>query len=163
MSHFIWLYWNNQFFYKTAGCPLLTCYDSFWHAVAFNEQLCLFNKCGFLLTQYCGHKRTKGVFYWSRGGGNYWSAESFTNPLVTITVPRCYLPIHSVIYQSAGAIYWSVEKKKWSKQTQKKKSQTKFVLHVYLSTLTQFFTKKKFHNRFRSIYLSLHWTNANVD
>ena len=100
MSHFIWLYWNNQFFYKTAGCPLLTCYDSFWYAVAFNEQLCLFNKCGFLLTQYCGHKRTKGVFYWSRGGGNYWSAESFTNPLVTITVPRCYLPIHSVIYQS---------------------------------------------------------------
>ena len=68
-------------------CPLPICYNSFWYAVAFTEQRCLFDKCGFLLTQYCGHKRTKIVFYWI-AGGVYWSAVAFTNPLVSITDPQ---------------------------------------------------------------------------
>jgi hypothetical protein len=75
-------------------------YDSFLYAVAFTEQLCLFDKCGFLLTQYSRHKWTEIVFYWI-AGGVYWSAAAFTNPLVTITDPRCCLLISDFVYLSA--------------------------------------------------------------
>ena len=91
-------------------CPLPIRCNSFWYAVAFTEQRCLFDTCIFLLTKYCGHKRTKIVFYWIAGGvyksagENYWSAMSFSNP-------RCSLLIRGVIYQSAGVNNWSAEKK----------------------------------------------------
>ena len=65
----------------------------------FTEQRCLIDKC-FLRTQYCGNKWIKIVFYWI-AAGVYWSAVSFTNPLVIITGPQCRLLICDVVYKSA--------------------------------------------------------------
>ena len=52
--------------------------------MAFTEQRCLFDKCGFLRTQYCRHKRINIFLYWI-ADDVYWSAVSFTIPLMTIT------------------------------------------------------------------------------
>ena len=98
---FLLLLWNSDFLYESAVVSLAIRYDSFWYAVAFTEQQrCLFDKCCFLLTQYCGHKRIRIFFYWI-AGGVYWSAVTFTNPLVTITGLRCRLLIRDVVYKSA--------------------------------------------------------------
>ena len=51
----------SQNVYANAVVSLPIRYDSFWYAAEFSEQRCLFDKCGFLLTQYCGHKRTKSA------------------------------------------------------------------------------------------------------
>ena len=93
VSHFFpLLLWNSEFLYESAVVSLPICHDSFWDAMAFTEQRCLFSICGFLLTQYCEQKRTRTVFYWN-AGGVYWSAVAFTDPLVKITGPRCRLLI----------------------------------------------------------------------
>ena len=104
VSHFLsLLLWNSEFLYVSAVVQLPIRYVSFWYAVAFTEQRCLFDKCGFLLTQYCGHKRTKIVFY-RIAGGVYWSAVALTNSLVTITDPRCSLLIRDVVYLSVVSL-----------------------------------------------------------
>ena len=54
--------WNSE----STVVTLPIRYDSFWYACT--EQRCLFDKCGFLRTQYCGHKRIKIVLYWIAGG-----------------------------------------------------------------------------------------------
>ena len=108
-----------------------------WYVVAFTEHRCLFDKCGFLLTQYCEHKRTKSVFYWIAGGvylsssgNNSWSVVLFSNPLVTITLSQCLLLIRELIYQSA-------EKNLNGKNRQKKGPKPNLFLLVHLSTITQ--------------------------
>ena len=101
MSHFFFLLlWNSEFLYKSAVVTLPIHYDRFWYAVHLLSSDVFFDKCGFLRTQYCGHKRIKIIFYWI-ADGVYWSAVLFTNPPVTITIPGCCLPIRGVINQSA--------------------------------------------------------------
>ena len=119
MSHFFpLLLWNSELIYESAIVSLPIRYDSFWYAVALLSSDVFFDKGGFMLIQYCGHKRTRIVFYWS-AGGVYWSAVAFKYPLVTITGLLCRLLIRCVIYWSAGVnYYWSAKKK--SKQNQKR-------------------------------------------
>ena len=161
MSYFFFLLlWNSKFLYESTVVTLPIQYDNFWYAVAFTEQRCPFDKCGFLRTQYCGHKRIKIVFYWI-AGVVYWSAVSFTNPLVTITGrllsstnpgcsllsstnPGCSLLIRGGINKSAGVNYWCAKKKlKCSKHTQKRSKARKKNLLVHLGTMTELFMKKK--------------------
>ena len=78
LESFSFLLWNSEFFYESAVVSLPIRYDSFWYAVEFTEQQCLFDKRGFLHKQYCGHKRIKIVFSWI-AGGVYWTAVAFTN------------------------------------------------------------------------------------
>ena len=87
----------------------------------FTEQRCLFDKCSFLRTQYCGNKRIKTVVFFWIAGGVYWSAVSFTNPLVTITGPRCRLLICDAVYKSPR------KKNKMLKTDQKKVPSQKYV------------------------------------
>ena len=80
-------------------------------AVALNEPRCLFNKCGFLLTQYYGYKHTRLLLntdQWCHLLIRWWqllfrdviyqSAVLFTirgviyQSAVLFTNPRCYLP-----------------------------------------------------------------------
>ena len=92
------------YYYETANSfmyPLLSSYQSAMSVSG--KQRCLFDKCGFLLKQYCGHKRTKIVFY-RIAGGVYWSAVALTNSLVTITDPRCSLLIRDVVYLSVVSL-----------------------------------------------------------
>ena len=93
-----------------------------WHLLS--SDVFLINEL--FIAQYCGHKRIKTAFYWI-AGGVYWSAVSFTNPLVTITGPRCRLLIRDVIYKSAGVNYWSAEKIQMLKTDPKKVPRPKFV------------------------------------
>ena len=124
----IWLgtfcYIFYSYYYETANFfmnPLLYLYQSamtvsgmWWHLLS--SDVFLINAV--MRTEYCGHKWIKIVFYWI-AGGNYWSAVSLTNPLVTITGPKCSLQIRGVIYQSAVVNYWSTEKIKMLKTDHK--------------------------------------------
>ena len=102
--------------------PFMTVSGNRWQ---LHEQGFLFNRCGFLRTQYCMHWRIKIVFYWIAGGvilissvvyksvgDNYWSVMLSTNL-------RC-LQICGVTYQSGGVNYWSADKIKMLKKYSKK-------------------------------------------
>ena len=118
VSHFFFLLLlNSEFLYESAVVTLPIRYDSFWYAVAFTEQSDAFLINAVFISQYCGHKRIKIVFYWiarwwrllisgvvyKSAGDNYWSAMSSSNP-------RCSLQIRGVIYKSVGVNYWSAVK-----------------------------------------------------
>ena len=110
--HLLYATFFSSYYYETANFfmnPLLYLYQSAmtvsgtrWHLLSSDVFL---DKCGFLRTQYCGHKQIKIVFYWiadvvygvvyKSAGEHYWFAMSSTNP-------RCSLQIRGVIYQSAG-------------------------------------------------------------
>lgn len=90
-------------------------------------------KSGFLLTQYCGHNRTKSVFCWIAGGVN-WTVVAITDLRWRLPIRWWQLLCRDVIHQSAGVNYCSaIFFFKWSKQTQN-------IFCTFILSMTQLFT-----------------------
>ena len=127
----------------------------------FTEQRCLFNQCWFLHNIAGINGKCVLLNLWWRllitapVAIADQAAVTFTNPLVTITVPRCRLPIRGVIYHSADENYcstmsftnsrWRFPKYKFGQKRPKKgtKPKKKFAHSSIYNDPT--FTKKKIH------------------